>query len=245
MEWHSEGTVLSMRPHGESAAIIDVFTQLHGRHAGVVRGGASRRLAAHLQAGTQVSAVWRARLGDHMGVFTIEPIAARAGILADPLALAGLNAVCALLRAGLAEKQPVGRFWGQTMALLDAMQAQSAEWPADYLRWERDLLDVLGFGLDLGACALTGTREDLAYVSPKSGRAVARQAAGVWADRLLPLPPALLGQGPASFAELGKGLSTTGYFLQRGLGPMLPGQSLPAARARLLARLERAASQIS
>jgi DNA repair protein RecO (recombination protein O) len=245
MEWQSEGAVLSMRPHGESAAIIDVFTALHGRHAGVVRGGASRRMAAHLQAGAQVAVVWRARLGDHMGGFTVEPIAARAAILGDPLALAGLNAVCALLRVSLAEKQPVGRFWGQTIALLDAMEAGRPDWPADYLRWERDLLDVLGFGLDLGACALTGARDDLAYVSPRTGRAVARGAAGVWADRLLPLPPVLLGQGAASLTELCQGMQTTGHFLLRGLEPVLGGQPLPVARTRLLARLERAASQIS
>lgn len=244
MEWQSEGAVLSMRPHGESSAIIEVFTALHGLHAGVVRGGASRKMAAYLQAGAQVMVTWRARLGTHMGAFTVEPIAARAGVLSDPLALAGLNAVCALLRVGLAERQPVGAFWGQTMALLNDMEA-GRDWPPNYLRWERDLLDVLGFGLDLGVCAVTGSREDLAYVSPKSGRAVSAAGAGQWADRLLPLPPALLGQGPASGLEIGQGLLVTGHFLARGLEPVLNGRPLPQARARLLARLARAASQIS
>ena len=238
MEWQSEGAILSMRPHGESAAIIEVLTQLHGRHAGVVRGGASRRMAAHLQAGAQVAVTWRARLGEHMGAFTVEPIRARAGIMGDALGLAGLNAVCALLRVGLAERQPLGAFYAQTMALLDAMEA-GQDWPPDYLRWERDLLEVLGFGLDLTACAVTGGREDLAYVSPKSGRAVSREGAGKWADRLLPLPMGMLGQGPVPPAELAQGFALTGHFLERGLEAVLGGRNLPQARARLIERLAR------
>ena len=247
MEWHSEGAILSMRPHGESAAIIEVLTALHGRHAGVVRGGASRRMAAHVQAGAQVAVTWRARLGEHMGVFTVEPIRARAGILGNGLTLAGLNAVCALLRVGLAERQPLGVFYTQTVALLDAME-QGRDWLPDYLRWERDLLDALGFGLDLSACAVTGAREDLVYVSPKSGRAVSRAGAGEWADRLLPLPAGMLGQGPVPPTEMAQGLALTGHFLQRGLEAVLNGRPLPQARARLierLARLSQSPSQIS
>jgi DNA repair protein RecO (recombination protein O) len=243
MEWQSEGAILSMRPHGESAAIIDVFTALKGRHLGVVRGGISRKMAAHLQPGTQVAVTWRARLGEHMGAFAAEPIRARAGIMGDALALAGLNAVCAMLRVALPEREGAGAFYGQTIALLDALEARG-NWPPDYLRWERDLLEMLGYGLDLTRCAVTGGREDLAYVSPKSGRAVSRVGAGDWAGRLLPLPPAMLGQGPASQAEIVQGLALTGHFLQRGLDGVLSGKPLPEARARLLARLAKPASQM-
>lgn len=247
MEWQGTGAILSTRLHGESAAIIDVFTETQGRHAGVVRGGASRKMAAHLQAGTQVAVTWRARLGEHIGTYSVEPIHARAGILADPLALAGLNAVCALLQLALPEREPQGAFWGQTMALLDALDKSvdgGADWPPDYLRWELELLQTLGFGLDLTCCAVTGEREDLAYVSPKSGRAVGRDAAGEWAARLLPLPPVLLGQGPANGPEIAQGLALTGFFLDRGLAPILGGKSLPAARGRLLAVLARRASRV-
>lgn len=243
MEWQGTGAILSMRLHGESAAIIEVFTETQGRHAGVVRGGASRRMAAHLQAGTQVAVTWRARLGEHIGTYSVEPIHARAGIMADSLALAGLNAVCALAQLALPEREPQGAFWAQTMALLDAMD-RSADWPPDYLRWELELLQALGFGLDLTRCAVTGGREDLAYVSPKTGRAVGRDAAGEWAARLLPLPPVLLGQGPATPQEIAQGLELTGFFLNRGLAPILGGKLLPAARARLLAVLARRGSQI-
>lgn len=244
MEWQGTGAILSMRLHGESAAIIEVFTQTQGRHAGVVRGGASRRMAAHLQPGTQVAVVWRARLGEHIGTFTVEPIHARAGLLGDALGLCGLNAVCAMLLAALPEREAMGAFWARTMALLDAMEA-GRDWPADYLRWELELLEALGFGLDLTRCAVTGSREDLAFVSPKSGRAVGRDAAGAWAARLLPLPPVLLGQGSASGTEIAQGLALTEFFLNRGLGPLLNGKPLPEARARLLARLTRQSSQIA
>ena len=242
MEWQGTGAILSVRMHGESAAIIEVFTQTQGRHAGVVRGGASRKMAAVLQAGAHVEVTWRARLGEHIGTFTVEPIRARVGVLADPVALAGLNAVCALLLVALPEREAQGAFWSRTMDLLDAMDA-GGDWPPDYLRWELELLENLGFGLDLTRCAVTGLRDDLAYVSPKTGRAVGRDAAGAWAARLLPLPPVLLGQGPATRVEIAQALALTGFFLARGLEPVLT-KSLPAARGRLLAYLARGPSRI-
>ncbi len=238
MEWRDEGALLSMRLHGESAAIIEVFCKDHGRHAGVVRGGASRKMAAMLQPGTQVQVTWSARLEEHLGTFVIEPLGSRAAILSDRLALAGLNAVCALLHVALAERDPHPALWLRTVSLLD-MLAAGSDWPAAYLRWELDLLDDLGFGLDLGTCALTGSREDLAFVSPRTGRAVSRGAAADWAARLLPLPPSLLGQGPATGQELVQGLALTGHFLNKGLQAVLHDRPLPDARARLIAMLAR------
>lgn len=240
MEWREDGLLLSVRPHGESSAIIDVFTQSHGRHAGVVRGGASRRMAPLLQPGAQLALVWRARLADQIGVFQAEPVASRAGVLEDPLALAGLTAVCALLQVSLPERAPHPQLYRQSLMILDAM-AQGRDWVADYLRWEMLLLEEIGFGLDLSSCAVTGLRDDLAFVSPKTGRAVSRGGAGDWAPRLLPLPPALLGQGPATGIEVAQGLALTGFFLARGLGASGRSLPLPEARVRLLARLERSA----
>ncbi len=240
MEWRDEGVLLSMRLHGESAAIIEVFTTAHGRHAGVVRGGGSRRMAAMLQPGSQVQVTWSARLDEHLGVFVVEPLASRAAILADRLALAGLNAICALLHVALAERDPHPVLWGKTVALLDMLVA-GGDWPKDYLRWELELLEELGFGLDLTCCAVTGSREDLVFVSPRSGRAVSRGAAGDWEARLLPLPAVLLGQGPASGPEMAQGLALTGHFLNRGLQTVLGERGLPEARARLLAMLARLA----
>lgn len=238
MEWRDEGAVLSVRPHGESSAIIEVFTAAHGRHVGVVRGGASRRMAPLLQPGAQLDVTWRARLEGHIGAFTIEPIRSRAGVLGDRLALAGLNAVCAMVRVTLAEREVHAGLWRATIAMLDDLEL-ATDWPARYLRWEVLLLEELGFGLDLGRCAVTGAREDLAYVSPKTGRAVSRTGAGEWAARLLPLPECMLGQGPASRADLGQGLAITGHFLARELAGMGRVPPLPEARVRLLELLAR------
>lgn len=238
MEWRDQGAVLSMRLHGETSAIIEVFTAQHGRHAGVVRGGASRRMAATLQPGSQVEVTWRARLDDQIGSYRVEPLQSRAGVLADRLALAGLNATCALLHVALPDREPHPELYRASIALLDALQA-APDWPLTYLRWEMRLLEDLGYGLDLSRCAITGSREDLAYVSPKTGRAVSRQAAADWAPRLLPLPPMLLGQGPASVQERSQGLAITGHFLDRALVPLLNGKPLPEARNRLVALLAR------
>lgn len=238
MEWRDEGMVITMRPHGETSAIIEVFTAAHGRHAGVVRGGASRRMTPILQPGSQVAVTWRARLDDHLGTFTVEPLRARAAILSDRLAMAGLASVCALLRMALPEREPHPLLWRLSVALLDRLE-DNQPWHAEYLRWEMSLLEELGFALDLATCAVTGSRDDLAYVSPKTGRAVSRAGAGDWASRLLPLPQILLGQGAAQGADLAQGLAITGHFLTRSLEPILHGRNLPEARARLIALLER------
>jgi DNA repair protein RecO (recombination protein O) len=241
MEWRDEGVLLSARGHGESAAIIEVFTAAHGRHAGVVRGGASRRIAPILQPGAQLALTWRARLDEHIGAFTVEPLRSRAGaILADRLALAGLNSTAALLAFTLPEREPHPDLYARSIALFDAL-AERADWPLAYLRWELNLLEELGFGLDLTSCAVTGSREDLASVSPRTGRAVSREGAGDWADRLLPLPPALLGQGPADATEIAAGLRLTGHFLEHHLAPELGHRPLPEARRRLAALLSRGA----
>jgi DNA repair protein RecO (recombination protein O) len=239
IEWRDEGAVLTVRPHGESAAIVEVFTAGHGRHAGVVRGGAGRRMAPLLQPGAQVEVVWRARLPDHLGAFAVEPLRSRAAqVMGDRLALAGLNAVTALLARVLPEREAHGALYARTVQLLDLL-GQGEVWPLAYLRWEMALLEEMGFGLDLSVCAVTGQSGDLAHVSPRTGRAVSRAAAGVWAERLLPLPPVMLGQGEATGAEVAAALAVTGHFLDRRLFASLGDRPVPAARARLLAEIAR------
>ena len=238
MEWRGEGVILSARAHGEGSAIVEVFTQAHGRHLGVVRGGASRKMAAMMQPGSQVAVTWRARLDQHIGAFVAEPVASRAGIMADGVALLGLGAVVALVHMALPERAAHGALYARTIALLDLM-ARGEPWVPVYLAWEMLLLEEIGFGLDLGRCAVTGSRDDLAFVSPRTGRAVSRAAAGDWADRLLPLPPCLLGQGATSRAEVLQGLGVTGHFLAREVGAHSRTGLLPEARARLMAKLAR------
>ncbi|MGP9805501.1 DNA repair protein RecO [Paracoccus sp. NSM] len=238
MEWQAEGTVLMRRPHGENAVIIDVLTAEHGRHAGLVPGGASQKRAAMLQPGARLALRWRARRDDQLGTLTAEPLRLRAGLMADPLALAGLNAICALLVFALPERDPHPRLALATERLLDLIES-TADWPTDYLQWEMLLLDELGLGLDLTACAVTGARDGLAYVSPRSGRAVSRAGAGEWADRLLPLPAIMGGAGDNRGKGLAEGLAITGHFLHARLAGEMVGRPLPEARARLMRRLAR------
>jgi DNA repair protein RecO (recombination protein O) len=239
MDWRDQGILLAVRGHGESATIIEALTPAHGRHAGVVHGGQSRRMAPMLQPGNQLDLTWRARLSDHIGTFTVEPLDARAAaVMGDRRALAALSAVCALAAFALPERDPCPGIYRRTAAFLDALTA-GADWPALYLRWELALLEDLGFGLDLTRCAVSGAREDLAYVSPRTGRAVSRDGAGDWADRLLPLPACLMGQGPASASDMAAGLRTTGHFLAHHLAQSLGDRPLPAARARLVDLLSR------
>ncbi|PQV55831.1 DNA replication and repair protein RecO [Defluviimonas denitrificans] len=238
MDWRDEGVLLAVRRHGETSSIIEVFTLGHGRHAGIVHGGASRRLAPLLQPGAQLDVTWRARLDEHLGSYAVEPLRSRAALMSDRLALAGLNSICALLTFLLPEREAHGALYGATIGLLDRIGAGEG-WAVDYLRWELGLLEEMGYGLDLSSCALTGSRDDLAYVSPKSGRAVAREAAGEWVDRLLPLPACLLGQGPAGAGDIADGLRLTGYFLEHRIAPELGSRPLPEARRRLVTLLSR------
>lgn len=233
------GILLSVRRHGESSAIIEVFTEDYGRHAGVVRGGTSRKVAPILQPGAQLDLTWRARLEDHIGAFSVEPIRSRAAqVMSSRLALAGLNSVAALLAFCLPEREAHAALYRQSEQLMDLL-GQDDIWPLAYMRWERALLEEMGYGLDLSSCAVTGATDDLCFVSPKSGRAVSTDGAGDWADRLLPLPPVMLGAGDAPDTEVIEALSTTGYFLSEKLAPDLGHKPLPEARARFLQAFRR------
>lgn len=241
MEWREDGVLLAVRRHGENAAIIEIFTETHGRHAGVVRGGAGRRLGPVLQPGAQLDVAWRARLDDQLGTFAVEPLRGRAGaLMADPLGLAGLASVCSVLAFALPERAAFPAFYRDSVTLLDLIPATHA-WPLAYLRWEVALLATMGFALDLTRCAVTGARDGLTHVSPRTGRAVSAGGARGYEDRLLPLPPCLLGAGAAANTEIATALRVTGHFLLREIGPQRPGQPFPPARQRLLDRLARSA----
>ncbi|MFD1342753.1 DNA repair protein RecO [Litorisediminicola beolgyonensis] len=243
MEWRDTGILLSTRRHGETSAILEVFTETRGRHAGVVRGATSRRIAPVLQPGAELDLSWRARLEDHLGSYTIELKRSRAAAaMADRVSLAGLNAVVTLLAFALPEREAAPDLYERTRTLLDLLDRHEI-WPLAYLRWEMALLDDLGFGLDLRACAVTGQANALAYVSPKTGRAVSERGAGEWASRLLPLPEVMLGAGPGEDAEVLTALGTTGHFLEHHLAPSLGSRPLPSARAQFLDRLARRAAQ--
>ncbi len=242
MRWSDEGFVLLARRHGESGAVVHLLTRERGRHAGLVRGGAGRRLRAVLQPGNAVQAEWRSRLEDQLGTLVVEPVRARAAaVFGDAARLAALASACAMTEAALPEREAHPAVYEGMSALLDALDVSPA-WAAAYVRWELALLAELGYGLDLARCAATGGVDDLAYVSPRSGQAVGRAAAEPWRDRLLPLPAFLLGaQAGADAGEVRAGLALTGFFLERRvLAPH--GKLEPKSRTRLVELLGRAAA---
>ena len=167
MEWRDHGILLTVRRHGETSAIIEVYTQSHGRHAGVVRGGTGRKIAPILQPGAQLDVTWRARLEDHVGSYVVEPIRSRTSAIGDRLALAGLNAVTGLLTFCLPEREAHVALYQHSEQLLDLLD-QTDVWPLAYLKWELALLEEMGFGLDLSRCAVTGSEDDLKFVSPRT-----------------------------------------------------------------------------
>lgn len=241
MQWTDEGIVLSAQPHGETSAIVEVLTREHGRHLGLVHGGRSKRLRPVLQTGNLVRAEWRARLSEHLGKYAVELLEAHAArVLDDRSALAGLNTLTALARL-LPEREPHQPLYNATKLVLEAL-AEGEHWPALLVRWELALLDELGFGLDLDECAATGVTDELVYVSPKSGRAVSREAGAPYTDKLLALPAFLVpgngGSAAPTEQDIADGFALTGYFFEKNIWRprnMTP----PQVRERLVAHLSR------
>jgi len=202
MHWRDDGIVLSARPHGESAAIVHLLTREHGRHAGLVRGGQGRRARGVYQPGNLVAARWSGRLAEHLGSYTCELAQSHAArVLDEPGRLAALSAATAVCEGALPEREPHGACFEGLRVLLDALTGD--HWAEVYVNWELALLADLGFGLDLARCAAGGDNDHLAYVSPKSGRAVSLAAGEPYRDKLLPLPAFLAGRGGGGPGEVG------------------------------------------
>ncbi len=235
MDWSDDAFVLSARRYGEGAVVAHVLSRGHGRHAGLVRGGAGKGLRGVLQPGNLVAVRWRARLEEQLGVMTAELAAAHsAQAMGDAGRLAALSSACAMVELTLPEREPHPAVFDAFSAL--AADLRTGAWPASYVRWELVLLAELGYGLDLGACAVTGAAADLRWVSPKTGRAVSAVAGAPYADKLLDLPGFLLAGGPGDAAQVAQGLALTGHFLDRRvLAPH--GRRLPPARTRLVDRI--------
>ncbi|MEP1229648.1 MAG: DNA repair protein RecO [Litorimonas sp.] len=236
MDWSDQGFVLSSRKHGETSAIIDVFTRHHGRHAGLVRGGVGRKMRPVLQAGNLIAVEWRGRLEAHLGNYNVEAINSRAAELMDErLSLSALNAICAMCCECLPERESFPELWDVFAIVIENLDKPDI-WPALYVRWEAGLLTALGYGLDLKSCAATGSNDDLTHVSPRSGRAVSASAAQPYLDKLLALPAFMRGQTIVTPEDVMAGLSLTGYFLETRVQWNV-NRTLPEARAAMIERL--------
>lgn len=216
MQWQDEAIILGVRRHGETSVVVEVMTRDRGRHLGMVRGGRSRSMQPVLQPGNRVEAVWRARLDEHLGEFKLEPVRLRAARLMETAtAVYGVQAMGALLRL-LPERDPHPHLYEALDVILEHMEDPLGAGEM-FVRFEMAVLNDLGYGLDLSACAATGRRDELVYVSPKSGKAVSHDAGKPYADRMLALP-AFLGQGEKRAADadsMAAAFRLTGFFLHR------------------------------
>ncbi len=235
MQWADDAFVLSARRHGESGAVVHLLTRGHGRLAGRVRGASSKQARGVIQAGNRVHGTWMGRLEEQLGVLALELVTAHAAaVMLDADRLAILSSVCAMADIALPEREP----HPDVFIALEALAADlaGAEFASSYVRWELVLLAELGYGLDLSSCAATGATEDLAWVSPKSGRAISAVAGAPYADKLLALPAFLVRGGAGDAAAVAAGLALTGHFLERQvLAPH--GRPMPPARTRLVDRI--------
>jgi DNA repair protein RecO (recombination protein O) len=238
-EWSDDAFVLSARPHGETGGVVELLTETRGRYVAHVAGAASRRMKPFLQPGARVMATYRARTSENLGSASLEPVGeGPSALFDDALALTGLAAAASVVGV-LPEREPHPGAFAAFEALVAAFAAPDI-WPAVYVRFEAGLLEELGFGLDLSRCAVTGGVDDLAYVSPRSGRAVSRDAGEPYKDKLLKLPGFLLGsQGGLGEGDVGAGLALTGHFLDGWVFAAV-NKPMPAARDRLLERLSQA-----
>ncbi|MSP49084.1 MAG: DNA repair protein RecO [Alphaproteobacteria bacterium] len=240
MEWTDDAFVLAARPHGENALIVSLLARTHGRHAGLVQGGLSRGKRPMFEAGNRVTATWRARLSEHLGTWQCELAdTPSARIIDDPERLAALAAAAAVADQALPEREPHPRAYDGLLAFIGVLD--SDVFAAAYVGWELGLLAELGYGLDLSQCAATGTNDDLAYVSPRTGKAVSLSAGEPYRERLLPLPAFLIGRGEAGPEQVLAGLALTGHFLERhAFAPH--NRPIPASRTRFVDRLQRSAT---
>ena len=231
MHWSDAAIILSSRKYGENSAVVRVLAREHGVFAGVVRGANSKNNRGIIQSGNVVSANWQARLSQQLGNFKIELLEAHAThIMQDSAKLATLTSACTVTEMALPERHPYPKLFSALHEFLHTLNANE-NWQQDYVKFELSLLAESGFGLDLSECAATGVTDDLIYVSPKSGRAVCRDAGEPYKDKMLPLPQFLLSKKKEK-QEILAGMQLTGYFLEHSL--LAPhGKTLPAARARL------------
>jgi DNA repair protein RecO (recombination protein O) len=231
IEWQDSGVVLSVRAHGETGGVASILTKEHGRAAGYIYGAGSSRLRGVLEPGNLVAVRWQAKAQGQLGSFTLEPEkSVLAGIMDDSLKMTALQSACALADKTLPEREKHENVFAGLCALMESFATEY--WAAAYIYWEIGLLRELGFGLDLSSCAATGATEDLAYVSPRSGRAVSAAAGGIYKEKLLVLPSFLRGGGGSGAGDILDGLRLTGHFLLHRVFAQ-SNSNLPEPRLRL------------
>ena len=224
-EWNDVGIILSAKKYGEKGLIVNILTETHGRHAGWINNYNVKSILSSIQPGNLVQVFWKSRLIEQMGYFKIELISSISGkIFDEKLKLQALVSLCSLLESFLPERQSYTEIFNATKAFTNLLimneKFDNNQWIKGYVKWEIGLLSSIGFSLDLKKCAVTGQKNSLYYVSPKTGKAVSKDGAGKFASKLFKLPFFLGGAeviGPSLNEEIVSGLNITTYFFKNKL----------------------------
>lgn len=241
MDWRDKGLVLANRPQGENHSLLTVFTPSRGKVSALVYGGQGRGKVPVLQTGNGLDVRWRGKTPDSLGNFEVDLIDPRAAsIFAERTALGAMTATAELLLHVLPEGDGVPGLFEATEVLFDSF-TEPMIWPILLSKWELGLLASLGHGLTLDRCVATDTLledgAELCFVSPKSGGAVSYEAGLPYKDRMLPLPPFLIGLGDPNLGDVRAALTLSAHFLEASLLAPI-GQKIPEARERLPRALE-------
>ena len=249
-EWRDKGIVLSVRKYGESGIIANILTLDHGRHLGWISNYKNKNVSSHAQPGNLVDVFWKSRLIDQMGNFKIELISSVVGkILDDKVKLQAVISLCTLLEKVLPERQSYAEIFHATQAFINVLllddDVSKNAWVEGYVKWEIGILSSIGFSLKLDECAVTGKKNSLCYVSPKTGKAVSKEGAGKFAPKLLLLPYFLGGPkivGSNFYQDIVTGLKITSYFFKNKLLLSINDNKnnfLPNARNRFIEMIEK------
>ena len=170
-------------------------------------------------------------------------------IFDDKLKLQALSSLCALIEKILPERQKYQEIYNATLAFVNLLllddNVKINLWIVGYVKWEIGILSSIGFSLNLNECAVTGTIDNLYFVSPKTGKAVSKEGAGKFAPRLLVLPNFLGGANGVEtnfYHEILAGLKITTYFFENKLLTSINNEKnnyLPKARNRFIEMIEK------
>ncbi|MDC0094165.1 DNA repair protein RecO [Alphaproteobacteria bacterium] len=249
-EWRDKGIVLSVRKYGEKGMIANILTLEHGRHLGWISNSINKKNSFHAQPGNLVDVFWKSRLIEQMGNFKIELISSVVGkLFDDKIKLQAIISLCTLLEKVLPERQNYSEVFNATEAFINLLlvdnDISNNAWVEGYVKWEIGVLAAIGFSLKLDKCAVTGQKNNLYFVSPKTGKAVTKEGAGKFAPKLLLLPFFLGGAeiiGSNFNKDIIAGLKITSYFFKNKLLLSINDNEnnfIPNARNRLIEMIEK------
>lgn len=188
MQVKDEGYIIKTLKYGENSLIVTVLSIAHGKMTGFIKSAVSKKKLGIYQLGNKISFNAYARVEENMfqfrGVELLESNVVH--FLSNPQKLAVLSSFCELFNSSIPDGEPLEGLVRSISQFMDNLDDEM--WLKNYAILEFRLLYFLGIGLDLGSCAATGTIENLAFVSPKSGRAVCLKAGLPYEDKLFKYP---------------------------------------------------------